>query len=282
MTDILGKIAARSMERVAERKRIRPLKALKQEAEDLCKADPASRFGSELPFEAALKTNGIAFICEIKKASPSKGVLAEDFPYLEIAKEYEEAGAAAISVLTEPDWFLGKDEYLTEIKRAVRIPVLRKDFTVDAYQIYEAKALGADAILLICAILDQKRLKEYLGIARELRLSALVEAHTEAEISMALEAGASIVGVNNRDLSTFAVDVTTSIRLRKEIPDGILFVSESGISTPEDIRRLKAAGADAVLIGEAFMKGGDKKRLLAELGGGTLEPSAAPGKEPGS
>ena len=275
MTDILGRIAARSMERAEERKQIKPLAELKREAESLCTGDPV------FPFEAALMADGIAFICEIKKASPSKGVLAEAFPYLEIAKEYEEAGAVAISVLTEPDWFLGKDEYLSEIKRNVMLPVLRKDFTVDVYQIYEAKTLGADAILLICALLDQEKLKEYIGIARGLELSVLVEVHTEAEVCMALEAGARIVGVNNRDLSTFEVDVATSIRLRSEVPDGILFVSESGISTPEDVRKLKAVGADAVLIGEAFMKSGDKKRLLAELGG-TPGPSAAQGKEPES
>ncbi|HYE69782.1 MAG TPA: indole-3-glycerol phosphate synthase TrpC, partial [Anaerovoracaceae bacterium] len=208
-----------------------------------------------------------AFICEIKKASPSKGILDDLFPYLEIAEEYEEAGAAAISVLTEPDWFLGSDEYLREIRRVVDIPILRKDFTVESYQIYEAKILGADAILLICALLDPIKLKEYIEIAHGLGLSALVEAHTENEIKDALEAGARIIGVNNRDLKTFKVDLTTSIRLRNLVPENILFISESGIRTPEDIAKLKENKVNGVLIGEAFMKCKDKKRQLAELRG---------------
>jgi len=261
MTDILRKIASRSLERAEERKKIISPADMKRRAESLCNGNPV------FLFEKALKSNDIAFICEIKKASPSKGVLDEDFPYLEIAKEYEEAGAAAISVLTEPYWFLGKDKYLEEVKKTVKIPVLRKDFTVDSYQIYEAKVLGADAVLLICALLDQERLKEYIGIARGLGLSALTEAHTETEIRSALEAGARIIGVNNRDLKTFEVDLTTSIRLRNRVPDDVLFVSESGIRTPEDVQKLRAGKVDAVLIGETFMKSRDKKRQLAALQG---------------
>lgn len=219
------------------------------------------------PFEAALRTEDITFICEVKKASPSKGVIAEDFPYADIAKEYEKAGAGCISVLTEPDFFLGSDNYLTEIRKVVSIPLLRKDFIVDAYQIYQAKTLGADAILLICAILSQKELEEYLNLSRELGLSALVEAHDEAEVFMAVKARASIIGVNNRDLKTFEVDIRTSEKLRKLVPENILFVAESGIKTADDMKVLKEAGVNGVLIGETFMKSCDKKAALAELRG---------------
>lgn len=261
MTDILNTIAARSRERVEDRKTIKSFLDISKEAEDLCIENP------EFPFEQALKTKDMAFICEVKKASPSKGILDDHFPYLEIAVDYEEAGAAAVSVLTEPDWFLGCDEYLREIRRVVSIPILRKDFTVDSYQIYEAKILGADAILLICALLDPIKLKAYLKIAHELGLSVLVETHTEDEIENALEAGSRIIGVNNRDLKTFKVDIATSLRLRNLVPENILFISESGIRAPEDIAKLKENKVNGVLIGEAFMKCKDKKRQLAELRG---------------
>jgi len=261
MTDILNTIAARSRERVEDRKTQKSLLEISKEAEGLWIENP------EFPFEKALRTNGMAFICEVKKASPSKGILDDHFPYLEIAVDYKDAGAAAISVLTEPDWFLGSDEYLKEIRKVVDIPILRKDFTVDSYQIYEAKLLGADAILLICALLDVVKLKEYIDIAHGLGLSTLVEAHTEAEIKAALDAGARIIGVNNRDLKTFEVDITTSINLRKLVPESILFISESGIKTPEDILRLRENKINAVLIGEALMKSKDKKKQLAELKG---------------
>jgi indole-3-glycerol phosphate synthase len=219
------------------------------------------------PFEAALRTEDISFICEVKKASPSKGVIAEDFPYVTIAKEYEKAGASCISVLTEPDFFLGSDAYLSEIRQEVTLPLLRKDFIVDAYQIYQAKTLGADSILLICAILSQKELEEYLNLSRELGLSALVEAHDEEEVFMAVKGRAEIIGVNNRDLKTFKVDIKTSERLRKLVPENILFVAESGIKTADDIRILKEAGVNGVLIGETFMKSSDKKAALTELRG---------------
>ncbi|HVI42862.1 MAG TPA: indole-3-glycerol phosphate synthase TrpC [Anaerovoracaceae bacterium] len=261
MTDILNKIAARSRERVKERKAQKSLIEISREAEDLCTENP------EFPFEKALRTNDMAFICEVKKASPSKGILDDSFPYLEIAVEYMEAGAAAISVLTEPYWFLGSDEYLKEIRGIVDIPILRKDFTVDNYQIFEAKILGADAILLICALLDPIKLKEYIKIAHELGLSALVETHTEDEIRDALEAGARVIGVNNRDLKTFEVDIATSIRLRNLVPEDILFISESGIRTPGDIAKLKENKVDGVLIGETLMKSKDKKQRLTELRG---------------
>ena len=219
------------------------------------------------PFEKALGAPGISFICEVKKASPSKGLIAAEFPYLSIAREYEAAGAAAISCLTEPDFFLGSDEYLREIAAAVKIPVLRKDFTVDPYMIYEAKVLGASAVLLICAILSDSELLEYGKIARALGLSALVEAHDEREVERALRVEHGIVGVNNRDLKTFTVDCGNSVRLRKMVPDDRLFVSESGIRTAEDIAVLRQNGTDAVLIGETLMRSPDKAAVLRELRG---------------
>lgn len=230
----------------------------------------AKNFNSKLPdfaFENALKKEGINFICEAKKASPSKGLIAEEFPYTEIAKEYEAAGAACISCLTEPKYFLGSDNYLKEIKDVVDIPVLRKDFTVDEYMIYQAKTLNADCVLLICSLLDEKTLKDYISICDSLGLSALVEAHDADEIKMALNAGARIIGVNNRDLKTFTVDVHNSERLRKLVPDDVLFVAESGIKTPEDIKVLSDANVNGVLIGETFMKSNDKKGMLKYLKG---------------
>jgi len=220
-----------------------------------------------VPFEKALKTDDIAFICEVKKASPSKGIIADDFPYVEIAKEYEAAGAAAISVLTEPAYFKGDGRYLREIAGAVTIPLLRKDFVVDSYMIYEAKVLGASAVLLICSILAQDTLAEYIGVAHSLGLSALVEAHDEDELTMALRAGARVIGVNNRNLKTFEVDANNSIRLRKMTPGGIIFVSESGVRTAEDVELLRQNKVDAVLIGETLMRSDNKKAALAELKG---------------
>lgn len=257
---ILEKIAKRTVERVAELKQRKPLEQVITEAKAL---DSNTGF----PFEKALRTEALSFICEIKKASPSQGIIAPDFPYLEIAKDYEEAGAAAISVLTEPYWFQGQDQYLTEIRQAVSLPLLRKDFIVDSYQIYEAKIIGASAILLICALLNNDTLKEYLEIAHSLGLSALVEAHTEEEVRAALAAGARVIGVNNRNLKTFEVDITTSLRLRALVPEDILFVSESGIKAPEDVARLKANKTDAVLIGETLMRSDHKKEQLALLRG---------------
>lgn len=219
------------------------------------------------PLERAFQKEEMAFICEVKKASPSKGVIAEDFPYLDIAKEYEQAGASAISVLTEPYFFQGKDPYLTEIAGQVSIPVLRKDFILEPYQIYQARVIGASAVLLICSLLDKSSLKKFVAIARRLGLSPLVEAHTEEEIAMALESGTEIIGVNNRDLKTFQVDITTSGRLRKLVPKELFFVSESGIRTAEDIRRLRTDGVNAVLIGETLMRSPDKKAMLDLLRG---------------
>ncbi|MCD7813779.1 MAG: indole-3-glycerol phosphate synthase TrpC [Lachnospiraceae bacterium] len=209
----------------------------------------------------------IAFICEVKKASPSKGLIAPDFPYLQIAEEYEAAGAAAISCLTEPYYFQGKDSYLREIAGKVHIPVLRKDFTVDEYMLYQARAFGAGAVLLICSILDDAQLLAYGQLAAELGLSALVEAHTEEEVLRAMRAGAKILGVNNRDLKTFQVDLGTSARYRKLVPPETIFVSESGIRNADDIRKLVENGTNAVLIGETLMRAADKKAMLRELRG---------------
>lgn len=279
---ILDNIAAKTRERIEEKKRQIPMEVIRKQAEDqnqdtgfpfaqalgrnrLADAEKNS-FGSENKLDGS-KQREIQFICEVKKASPSKGLIAADFPYLQIAKDYEAAGASAISCLTEPYFFQGSDQYLEEIAREVRIPVLRKDFTVDEYMIYEAKILGASAVLLICAILDKVQLKAYLELSHSLGLSALVEAHDEAEVEMALESSAGIIGVNNRNLKTFEVDIYNSIRLRKLVPPEILFVSESGMKTPEDIAALRENGTDAVLIGETLMRSRDKKAMLDTLRG---------------
>ena len=258
--NILDQLADHARQRVAAAKAIRPMAELRRAALAMSKGD--------FPFERALSGDNLAFICECKKASPSKGLIAPDFPYLDIAKDYEAAGAEAISVLTEPKWFLGSDEYLRQIAESVSIPCLRKDFTVDAYMLFEAKLLGASAALLICAILDEARLKDYIQICDALGLSALVEAHDEGETEMALKAGARIIGVNNRNLKDFTVDNGNSRRLREMIPRDVLFVSESGVRDAADVRAAREMGADAVLLGEALMRAGDKRARLAELRGG--------------
>jgi indole-3-glycerol phosphate synthase len=269
METILEQLAQSARERVQKNKELKPLAEVRAEAEAAAQseADEGIDRAGLLPFERALAQDGISFICEVKKASPSKGLIAEDFDYMSIAREYEEAGAAAISVLTEPTRFCGSDEYLRRIAGEATIPVLRKDFTVDSYMIYEAKILGASAVLLICAILTESELKEYLEICRELNLAALVEAHTESEIGKAVRAGARIIGVNNRDLRTFTVDTGRSIELRKPVPDDILFISESGIRNADQIKELVRNKVDAVLIGETLMRAPDKKKMLDELSG---------------
>jgi len=256
---ILDQLADYARQRTEQAKRTLPLEEIRHQALDLPKGD--------FSFQHALKKPGVSFICECKKASPSKGLIDPDFPYLKIAKEYEAAGADCISVLTEPKWFLGSDTYLEEIANSVSIPCLRKDFTIDDYMIYEAKVLGASAVLLICSILSEKQMKEYISICDELGLSALIEVHDEREINMALHAGARIIGVNNRNLKDFSVDTDNSRRLRELIPRDVLFVSESGVSSAEDVAKLRDIGADAVLIGETLMRAPDKKAKLAELRG---------------
>ena len=254
---ILDELANYAKERVAKAKENVSLERIRHQALAMKKGD----FG----FEKALQGPDLSFICECKKASPSKGLIAPDFPYVQIAKEYESAGASCISVLTEPKWFLGKDTYLEEITKAVNIPCLRKDFIVDEYMIYEAKLLGASAVLLICALLSPKQLQAYLALCDELGLSALVEAHDEHEIEMALQAGARLIGVNNRNLKTFSVDTQNSQRLRHKVQGDVLFVSESGIQDEYDVASLFEIGVDAVLIGEALMKAENKTAKLATL-----------------
>ncbi len=260
MGNILEMLAAHAEERVRTAKQTCSLAEMKARAETY-----SDRRGSIPSLEEVLSGPEPGFICECKKASPSKGLIAPDFPYLAIAKEYEEAGAAAISVLTEPKWFLGRNEYLAEIAREVRIPCLRKDFVVDEYMIYEAKTLGASAVLLICAILDKETLEKYIRICDSIGLSALVEAHDEAEVAMAAAAGARIIGVNNRNLKDFTVDIRNSIRLRKAAPEGILFVAESGIRNAAQVGELRRNGVNGILVGETLMRAADKRAALDEL-----------------
>ncbi|MGJ9529273.1 indole-3-glycerol phosphate synthase TrpC [Actinotignum sp. GS-2025a] len=276
MPNILEQIAAATRERVARDKEQIPAARMRELAEALAAAPapaealaPAagSQPGSDpasFPFEAALRGPGLGFICEVKKASLSKGIIAEDFPYLDIARSYEAAGAEAMSVLTEPQWFLGSDSYLEEITRTVTTPCLRKDFVVDSYQIYQAKTLGASAVLLICSLLDTATLREYLQLAHSLGLSALVETHDAAEIDSAQAAGAHIIGINNRNLKDFSVDLTTAGQLRARIESTALVVAESGVRGAADVEALAAGGADAVLVGEALMRSADKVGVLAQ------------------
>lgn len=274
MSTILDQLADYARYRVEKAKEKKPLELIREEALAASRR-PAPGPGTSAPdfrepfrFEKALAADGdIHFICECKKASPSKGLIAPDFPYLEIARQYEEAGASAISVLTEPKWFLGSPEYLREIAEEVKVPCLRKDFTVDPYMIYETKLLGASAVLLICAILDTGTLAEYLEAADSLGLSAIVEAHDETEVASAVSAGARIIGVNNRNLKDFTVDIHNSIRLRSCAPAGTIFVAESGIRTPEDVETLRQNGVNAVLIGEQLMRAGSPKEELNRLRG---------------
>lgn len=289
---ILETIAARTRQRIEEERLVLSDDKLKKQAYEQvskeletlankhnsdkaaasCLPAPAQeRFA--FPFERALLQPGMSFICEVKKASPSKGIIAPDFPYLRIAQDYEAAGASALSCLTEPYWFKGSNEYLRTIADNISIPILRKDFTIDERMIYEAKVLGASAVLLICSLLSTSQLREYLDLAHKLGLSALVEAHSAKEIEQAKQAGARIIGVNNRNLATFEVDPENSLRLREIAGDEVIFVSESGIKTRSDVAALEAAGVDAVLIGESLMRSKDKSAKLDELRGKKEEPS---------
>lgn len=255
--NILDALAEHARARVAAAARELPLEALREQA--MAVRTHGGRF------RAALCRPELAFICEVKKASPSKGMLSPDFPYLAIAADYAAAGADAISCLTEPKWFLGSDEIFRQIRGTVSTPMLRKDFTVDAYQLYEAKKMGADAVLLICALLDVRTIAHYLEICRELGLDALVEAHDATEIAAAAEAGAEIIGVNNRNLKDFSVNFENSARLRDCIPPGVLYVAESGVKNPQDAAMLRKVGADAALIGEALMRAEDRGALLQAM-----------------
>lgn len=292
--NILETITERTRERIREQENLIPLSQMRRMAEAVLREEQAGtaaeavlreeqtgaaaeadsageRKGAghgtvDMPaFERALRQPGMSFICEVKKASPSKGIIAEDFPYMDIAKDYEAAGASAISCLTEPYWFLGSDVYLEEIAENVSIPVLRKDFTCSEYMIWQAKALGASAVLLICSVLDDGELRAYHRLTEELHMSALVEAHDADEIERAKQAGARIIGVNNRDLKDFSVDIGHSARLRQLAGEDTVFVSESGIRTPEDMRTLCENGTDAVLIGEMLMRAPDRQAALRAL-----------------
>ena len=271
--NILNEIAEKTRERIEKDKKEMPredlIREIRQKKVQMLLNPLTQSETAKTPhsFYQALKKPGMSYICEVKKASPSKGLIAPDFPYLEIAKEYKEAGAAAISCLTEPFYFQGSDQYLWEIASEVDIPVLRKDFVVDDYMIVQAAAYGAAAVLLICALLDDRQLREYREMAEDLGMDALVEAHDAEEVERALKSGARIIGVNNRDLKTFEVDMENSIRLRKLAPDDVIFVSESGIRTAEDIRKLHENQIEAVLIGETLMRSADKKAALEELNG---------------
>ena len=258
---MLDEIVERTKERIELEKSIIPLDDLKREISYL-------EVNDEFPFKKALMGEGVSIIAEVKKASPSKGLISEDFDYLQIAKEYEEAGASAISVLTEPYFFKGDDDYLKEIAENVSLPILRKDFVIDEYMIYQAKYLGASAVLLIVAILDIVQLKKFLDLAHSLGLSAIVEVHDSTEIMKALSVGAEIIGVNNRDLTDFTVDIENTINLRRCVGEDIVFISESGIRTREDIARLEENNVDAALIGETLMKSDDKKAKILELKNG--------------
>ena len=258
---MLTEIVEKTKERVEIAKNILPLEEIKKEVSLL-------EISDEFPFKKALSEDEISIIAEVKKASPSKGLIAEDFDYVAIAKDYESAGASAISVLTEPYFFQGSNDYLEEIVENVSIPVLRKDFIVDEYMIWEAKLLGASAILLIVSILDIVQLKKYLDLAHDLGLSAIVETHDGDEIMRAMTVGAEIIGVNNRNLNDFTVDIENSINLRRCVSGDVIFISESGIKTKEDVTRLKENSVDAVLIGETLMKSDDKKAMISELKNG--------------
>lgn len=260
MNNILNQIVKYTRTRIDEAKENTSL-------DEIMEAAFSIEIETKFRFENAIRGNGISFICECKKASPSKGIISHNYNYLNIAKEYELSGASCISVLTEPKWFMGKDQHLIDIAKTVSIPCIRKDFTVDEYMIYQAKVMGASAILLICSTLDKYSIRRYLDICEELGISALVEVHDQYEIEIALESGARVIGVNNRNLKDFTVDIKNSERLRKLVPKDILFVAESGIKTEDDIKRLEEAEVDAVLIGEALMKSQDKNMLLNKLRG---------------
>ncbi|MBQ6993509.1 MAG: indole-3-glycerol phosphate synthase TrpC [Lachnospiraceae bacterium] len=260
---ILDDIAFTTRKRIEAKKKEIPFEKIKEKAMELAKAEAEFTF----PFEQAIAKSDISFICEIKRASPSKGLIVKEFPYLEIATEYEKAGADCISVLTEPEYFKGNDSYLKKISQKVSIPTIRKDFLIDEYMIYEAKVLGASCVLLIVALLDESTIKRYIEICDKLGLSTLVEVHNEKEITSAMNAKARLIGVNNRDLRDFTVDIQNSIRLRDKIPSDILFVAESGIKTAEDVQTLHEHRVNGVLIGETLMRSLDKRAMLAELRG---------------
>lgn len=273
MTTILDTIAAATRQRVRAQQERCPLDAMKALASELGS-------GQGTAFEAALARDGLSFICEVKKASPSKGVIDPDFRYLDIARSYEDAGADCVSCLTEPQWFLGSDQIFEEIRAQIATPMIRKDFTVDAYQIYQARVMGANAVLLICAILSSEDLARHLALCEQLGLAALVEAHDADEIKRAVNAGARIIGVNNRNLKDFSVDFDNARRLRELVPARCVYVAESGVRTARDVAAMAAMGADAALIGEAFMRSPDKAATLAKFRAAAAQARHAKSPQP--
>jgi indole-3-glycerol phosphate synthase len=280
---ILDTLAQATKKRIDGQKQLKSLEALKQELSEkairgeLVLPDKEKSFEENFNnpslyrFEKNLKGKGIHIIAEVKKASPSKGLIDPNFDYMKVARDYEMAGVDCVSCLTEPDYFKGSDEIFMEIRRALKTPMIRKDFTVDEYMIYQAKLMGADCILLICAILDDEALISYYKLADSLGLSVLVETHDEEEMERALKIGARMIGVNNRNLKDFTVDIGNSIRLRKMVPENVIFVAESGIKTREDIKELEDCGTNGVLIGETFMRAADKAKELKLLKGEAYE-----------
>lgn len=280
---ILDTLAQATKKRIDGQKQLKSLEALKQELSEKAKRgelvlpDKEKSFEENFNnpslyrFEKNLKGKGIHIIAEVKKASPSKGLIDPNFDYMKVARDYEMAGVDCVSCLTEPDYFKGSDEIFMEIRRALKTPMIRKDFTVDEYMIYQAKLMGADCILLICAILDDEALMSYYKLADSLGFSVLVETHDEEEMERALKIGARMIGVNNRNLKDFTVDIGNSIRLRKMVPENVIFVAESGIKTREDIKELEDCGTNGVLIGETFMRAADKAKELKLLKGEAYE-----------
>lgn len=262
MSDILERILARKVEEIAERSAHVPLTELSARVADL---PPTRGFVAALEAKAADGLPGV--IAEVKKASPSKGVIRADFDPAAIARSYARAGAACLSVLTDRDFFQGAESYLVAARENCELPVLRKDFTIDAYQVYEARAIGADCILLIVAALDDAALMDLTLLAAELDLDVLVEVHDEAELDRALELPAPLIGVNNRNLRTFETSLQTTLRLRERAGSERLLVAESGIHTQDDVALLRAAGVEAFLVGEAFMRAPDPGAELARLFG---------------
>lgn len=255
---ILDDLVAATKQRLVEEKKQVPLIELKQQAQQIPNRDSQTIINKFLEPK-------LHFIGEIKKSSPSKGTIVDDFPYMKIAQEYQDAKIDAISILTEPTYFQGKLAYLKEISKTSNVPLLRKDFTIDPYMIYQAKVAGASLILLIVAILDDEELISYLKLSQKLGLAALVEVHNENELQRALKANAKIIGVNNRNLKDFTVDINNSLKLRPLVPKQIPFITESGIKTSADIKKLKRAQVNGVLIGETFMKAPDRVKIIQKF-----------------
>lgn len=258
---IIDDIVASTFERVAENKK-------RNSIDKLARLAFEKPINKDYPFEKALRNKAnLAYIMEIKRCVPTKGEITRNFDYKSIAKEYEDIGATAISVMTEPDYFKGDDDFLAEIARIVKIPVLRDDFIVDEYMVYESKLLGADAITLICSVLDEITLMRCLNLAENLGMSAVVEAHSSMQVKKALRVGAKIIAVNNCDLRNFEIDMNNSLELQKMIPEDVIFISRSGVKTYQDICKLEENNVNAVMVGEVLMRSHDKRKTFEILQG---------------